>query len=267
MRKTTTGRFTGVSRGYRGRTAEILEDGDIYFAYRPRVDDERVESIDDVQRLFVVLRPWPKEHLRLLVVGRKRLPRIAEHERSWWFVDTVVSRPEELREALERRAYSTRTRGERVQPPARPVGEGAYVIARHRDHTHLAYRLELPSRPGAAQRELNIEPEASYVVSVKNPNVPSPPGIGRPGVGDPELPRELLDRFRGRRFIPLDPPDFLDYPGVELVLIGAARDAAEELDLDLDAEVERAPRSTIFEDLRIGRHDRPVEPLFSGDWR
>lgn len=41
----------------------------------------------------------------------------------------------------------------------------------------------------------------------------------------------------------------------------------EELSLDLDAEVERAARSTIFEDLRLRRDGRPVEPLFAGEWR
>ena len=246
---------------------EILEDGDIYFLYRPRVDDEEVESFDEVQRLLVVLHSWPGRRLRLLVVGRKRLPEVTSHERAWWFVFKAAGHPDELREALDRRTYRTKTRGERVQPPARPAGEGAYVIARHQDHTHLAYKLELPRELGEAQRELDIAREAGYVVSVKNPQMPSPPGMGGPGIDTADLPRDLLDRFGGRRFIPLDPPDFLDHPGVELVLIGAADDPGTELGLDLDAEVERAARSTVFDDLRIRREDRPVEPLFQGEWR
>ncbi|HEV7897668.1 MAG TPA: hypothetical protein VGP31_07500 [Planosporangium sp.] len=246
--------------------AEILEDGDIYFLYRPRVSEDQVESLDDVQRLLIVLHPWREQRLRLIVVGAKRLPAVTGHERAWCFVDKVVSRPDELREALEQRRYRTKTRGERVQPPARPAGEGAYVIARHDGHTHLAYELELPRQPGEVQRELNIEREASYVVTVKNPRLPPLPGTGRRGRGEPALPRELLDRFGTRRFIPLDPPDFLDHPGTELVLIGAAEDASEELGVDLDAEVERAARRTVFDDLRISRRNRPVEPLFAGRW-
>jgi hypothetical protein len=247
---------------------EILEDGDIYLLYRPRVGDPRVESFDEVQRLLVVLHPWRgRRRLRLLVVGRKRLPEIEEHDRFWAFVDEVTDRPEQLRDALDRRAYRTRTRGEREQGPARPVAEGAYAIARHDDHTHLAYQLELPHRPGAPQHDLNIEPEASYVVTVKNPQAPSPPGVGRPGPGKAKLPPGLQERFGSRRFAALDPPDFLDHPGTEVVLIGAAHDASAELHLDLDAEVERAARSSIFDDLRIGRADRPVAPLLSGQWR
>lgn len=247
--------------------SQVLEDGDIYFLYRPRVADERVESLEEVQRLLTVLRPWRGGHTRLVVVGRKRLPEIDQHARFWAFVDTVVDRPEQLREAVEPRRYSTRTRGERYQPPARPVAEGAYAITRHDDHTHLAYQLELPRRPGPPQQELHIEPEASYVVSVKNPQAPSPPRVGRPGPGRARLPADLQRRFGTRRFAPLDPPAFLDHPGVEMVLIGAAHDASAELDIDLDAEVERAARNTIFDDLRIGREDRPTAPLFAGQWR
>src|SRR4051794_8043797 len=108
--------------------ADTLEDGDIYFLYRPRVGEERVASVDEVQRLLIVLHPRRGRRLRLLVVGAKRLPRISEHERAWCFVSLVAARPEELREALERRTSPTKTRGERTQPPARPAGEGAYVI-------------------------------------------------------------------------------------------------------------------------------------------
>ncbi|MEV1288792.1 hypothetical protein [Micromonospora sp. NPDC049679] len=248
--------------------AETLEDGDLYLLYRPRVEEQQVESLDDVQRLLVVLHPWSgRRLLRLLVIGRKQLPEIEERERFWGFVDTVVERPEQLREALDGRTYGTRTRGERHQPAAQPVAEGAYVIARHDDHSHLAYQLELPRRFGEAQQELNIEPEASYVVSVKNPQAPSPRGVGLPESEKGQLPSELQERFRNRRFVSLDPPDFLDHPGTELLLIGAAHDASEELRLNLDVEVERAARSTIFDDLVLGREERPVEPLFEGRWR
>ncbi|CAI0442066.1 unnamed protein product [Linum tenue] len=36
---------------------EILERGEIFFFYRPRVNREEAHSLDDVQRLFIVLRP------------------------------------------------------------------------------------------------------------------------------------------------------------------------------------------------------------------
>ncbi|WP_405150661.1 hypothetical protein OG589_18355 [Sphaerisporangium sp. NBC_01403] len=59
---------------------EILEDGDISLLYRPKVDEEEVESFDEVQRLFVALHSWPGRRLRLLIAGRKRLPKVTDHE-------------------------------------------------------------------------------------------------------------------------------------------------------------------------------------------
>jgi hypothetical protein len=91
--------------------------------------------------------------------------------------------------------------------------------------------------------------------------------MGAPLRRRPELSPELWERFGSRRFVPLDPPDFLDYAGVEIVIIGAARDTLAELGLDLNSELERAARTNVFDDLRISRDERPVEPLFAGDWR
>jgi hypothetical protein len=64
--------------------------------------------------------------------------------------------------------------GTRVQggDSARPVGEGKYAIINHKNHAELAYILEMPKEPGEAQKELGIEKEASYIVSVINPKVP-----------------------------------------------------------------------------------------------
>jgi hypothetical protein len=67
--------------------AEICEHGDIFFFYRPRIDEEEPEGLDDVERFFFVLRPRSGRPLRLLVVGRKYLPDIEEHERNWGFVE------------------------------------------------------------------------------------------------------------------------------------------------------------------------------------
>jgi hypothetical protein len=98
-----------------------------------------------------------------------------------------------------------------------------YALVRHDDHTHLAYALELPSKPGEVQEELEILPEASYIITVKNPEQPSPPGVGLDEAQQAELPNRLEARFRGRRFVPVDPPEFLDPEGAELILIGAGR--------------------------------------------
>jgi hypothetical protein len=249
-------------------SAEILEEGRVYFFYRPRVGEIEVDDIEDVQRLHMVLRPRGTDRFRILVIGRKRLPRVEEaHERLWATVVDVVDGADRLREALGPRTYETKTRGRREVPAARLAGEGVYVLARHGDHTHLAYELLHPQQPGEVQRELNLQRQASYIITVRNPQVPPPPGT-RAGTGRrPQFPDDLQARFGDRRFAPVDPPDFLDYEGAEMVLIGAAGDPARELGIDLDSQAERLGVRDVFDELRLSRDRQLADPLEKGEWR
>jgi hypothetical protein len=117
----------------------VLERGDIFFFYRPRVGVGRVRSLADVQRFFLALHPDGQSRLREIIVGPKRLPDPGRHERCWAYVAGVWDSAEDFREELNRRVYETKTRGERVQPEARPSGEGRYAIVDHEGHGHLAY--------------------------------------------------------------------------------------------------------------------------------
>ena len=246
---------------------DILERGNIYFAYRPRVEQSAAGGIEDVQRFFMILSPHGRKQYRLIVIGRKRLPEIGvQHERNWGFVQKVGRRPEDVENELEAFDYSTKTRGERHLSPARPAGEGVYAIVRHGDHTHLAYALELPREPGPVQQELKIEPQASYILTVKNSEEPSPPDVGLEEEQQPQFPVDLTARFRKRRFAPADPPDFLDREGTEIILIGADEDVRGELGISLDPEHETMDTAEIFRDLHMERSKHPLEPLFQGKW-
>jgi hypothetical protein len=246
--------------------SRILERGDLFFFYRPRVATDRIEGLRDVQRFFFVLEPDPAKLFRRLVVGQKRLPDPSEHQRAWAFVADVAKRPEELREELERKVYDTKTRGTRVQPEARPAGEARYAIVEHDGHTHVAYALELPRRRGEVQKALGIEREASFIAAVRNPDSPAPRGTGLPPRERAAFPKRLLELFRGRRFVPLSPPEFLDYEGAEIVLIGAAEDAERELGIDFDTRRERLEAADLVRDLRLRiGEDVPAEPL-KGRW-
>ena len=52
----------------------------------------------------------------------------------------------DLKDDIGESTYSTATRGERLQPAARPVAEGVYAIVGDQDGrtTHFAYMLTLP---------------------------------------------------------------------------------------------------------------------------
>jgi hypothetical protein len=249
-----------------GGKHDILERGDIYFFYRPKVDTKQAKGVRDVERFYIVLSPEGKKVYRLIIVGQKAMPQVERHERNWGFVQKVAWNPDELKGELEGGTYETKTRGERELKPARPAGEGVYAIVRHDGHTHLAYSLELPDEPDKVQRDLRIDPEGSYIVSIKNPEKGAPKGVGLREQEKVALPKRLQEVFLNRRFADADPPDFLDYEGTELLLIGASEDPRKELDIRLKAEHEKEPTADIFTDLRLDRKEHPLKPLFEGKW-
>ena len=240
-----------------------LERGDIFFFYRPRVGVPEVQRLEDVQRLFFILHPGRGERPRRIVVGSKRLPDPERHERAWAFVADVAVDPSQLRDELRASAHETKTRGTRFQPEARPAGKGRYAIVDHDRHSHLAYVLELAQSPGEAQRVMRIGPEGSYIVAVRNPETPAPPGTALLGPG-PALPQRLRERFHGRRFAPLDTPEWLDHERTERVLIGAARAAIRELQIDLDPDEESIHDADLFEQILIGANELATGPLRNG---
>lgn len=71
---------------------EVVEHGNIWFIYRPKVraedePEQDVDGIDDVERFHMVLRPDARSggtaRFRLMTIGAKRLPDTGEHERNW----------------------------------------------------------------------------------------------------------------------------------------------------------------------------------------
>jgi hypothetical protein len=76
----------------------------------------------------------------------------------------------------------------------------------------------------------------------------------------------LQQRFRGRRFINLDPPDFLDHEGCEILLVATRPGGLEELGISLDARQEDEETADIFTDLRLEKSLHPLTPLLKGTW-
>ncbi|KAL7750495.1 hypothetical protein RI367_004269 [Sorochytrium milnesiophthora] len=209
-----------------------LEEGHVYFFYRSKVDEEHASSLQDVQRTFMLLKPLDTYHgrkNRLIVIGRKKLPSVDDARPFWAYVEHAAESMEQVTDFLKQSEYDTATRGHRVNRPAKPVGEGVYsiIVDEHGYNTHLAVLMTVPSEPGPVQHALNIPKEGSYVVRVKNPgaasNSASRPATSGGGTGrvegarvssgrpDPHYADDLVEKFAGRRFIPVDPPTFLDY--------------------------------------------------------
>lgn len=248
------------------RDSEVLEQGDIYFMYRPRVQQEEAHGFSDVERFYLALKPDGTSRYRLVVVGRKRLPALDEHERNWGFVDMVAEDPRRIEQQLREEHYDTKTRGERVRPAARPAGEGKYAIVRMGRDMHLVYALELPEKPGPVQQALNIAPEASFVLSVKNPRKGGSSAAGLKQDEQAHYPKRLQEEFHGRKFATED-PHLLDYPGAEVLLVGARSNPEQAYDVNIDTEHERLDTADIVKRLRMVKSRHPVEPLVRGDWQ
>jgi hypothetical protein len=250
--------------------AEILEQGDIYFFYRPKKAAEDVKGIEDVRRFFMVTAPEQNSSqlYRLFIIGKRSLPEVRKtearaSERYWARVGGIFKDTNELTKALSSDEFR---RGD----AARPVGEGKYAIVKHQSHTELAYVLEMPKEPGEAQKELGIEKEASYVISVINPKIARPTNL--PSTEEPpKYPQEVLNEFdEAERFVSLSKDrKFIDYQNAQIILIGAreGRDVIKsEIGIEIKEE-ETAPQQSsadIFNKLKLRREQIPIRPLTEG---
>jgi hypothetical protein len=184
----------------------VLERGDITFFYRPSVQPADALVVEGgVQSFFVVLSRARGPHRRVRI-GRKRMP-APTGERFWARVERVGSLQRVLADQLEAEEYTTKTRGARYQPGARPVAQGCYAFVRHDDHVHLVYRVDQPE-PDVPE-EVRVPEAMSHIVLFAH----EPPG--RPTWtthGDPSL---------------------FDEEGYELVLVGVDDEPERELGIEV----------------------------------
>jgi len=154
-----------------------------------------------------------------LIIGKKHLPETKQHESYFLFIDKVSEDRKALLKSLEEKHYQTKTRGERIEPVSHCLAEGKYLIVEHRGHTHFCYQIINPTELKKEQMEFNLQKEDDYLIKVKNPQQPSPPGVGIREQQKVSYPPEIQEKFANYRFINLDNPQFLDYAGVEILLI------------------------------------------------
>jgi hypothetical protein len=240
----------------------VLEHGSIFFFYRPKVQHTGSGHSKDVQRLYMVLSPDTNGHHRLIVITKKELPRAKGETQHWGFVDIIASKAEKIRKELNPVHYQTKTRGTRDLPGARPAGEGLYCIARHDNHTHFIFALEIPKQPGEVQKQFGIEQQGNYIITIKNPQRKPSRRIGLRQEEKATFPRDLEDRFQGKAFGIDDPPAYLDYEGTEFILIAVSKDVKEDLGITLRPKKEPAGHADIARNLGID-----AKPLVEGKWQ
>jgi len=221
---------SGMTRLNAVEAVQSLEQGSITLLYRPR-EEKPLRDLGDVQRLLLLLAPHGSPYARLVVIGRKRLPRAPQHDRFWGFVDLVLT-PDDMQAALGTQVSSANTRLRQL-PAARALREGAYSLDLHNSHAHLRWHMErVPGDPFAPA--IDLDKTADYIVTVANPDIAAwglseVPDLQEELFDDLELhvslpspyPPALQHRFGNRRFTQLDTTDWLDHPGTELVFASA----------------------------------------------
>lgn len=203
----------------------LVEEGRVYFFYRPRVSVDHPTSVGDIQRFFMILAPTsrPKASFRLLIIGKKRLPIADKHERFFGFVEATADKMETLTGQLGQTGNQPPTRGYNTTEPARCAGEGVYeIVNRDGRKTSFAYRLEVPQEPGEVQDELQIKKEASFTLSMKNPSIDDPPNAGLSNKADYKGGQKK--QFGNYRWISCQDASLLDAERCEFILIGATED-------------------------------------------
>jgi hypothetical protein len=241
-----------------------LEHGDIFFFYRPPAEHESAESTERPRHFHVVLKPEGEDVFRLITIQAKTpsATNTSGHERADRGVVTKVEttvRP--ILDELKGGRYHRRTGNQGPSPAMRPAGEGVYSILLHQGHTHLMYTLELPHDRDEAPLGPDLQGEASYILTVINPETSLPPRVGVPNEKKADYPEALQDVFANRRFAPADPPDLLNYPGTELFLIAASANVGEVLGVELDPDRETEETGDALKELQIRKALFPPLPL------
>lgn len=179
------------------------------------------------------------------------------------FVANGQASTSDLESHLSASSYTTKTRGERMTPAARPSGQGVYCLADIKSSTHLIYKLTTPNSLGEVQDAFGILDQGSFVVSTKNPESNSG---GNQLPGNANFPQSLQKTFGTRSWLPLT-PEHLTYNETGLLFIGSGAhnletDTANEDLTRLSHEDEaRESLKLIFKDLGLSLMKHESKPL------
>ena len=222
--------------------SNILEKGIVYFFTRGRVGVDNPEAVQDLQRSYFVLRPLPDGakitdgaiqdvgNNRLVALPKKVWPKSGK-DRFMAFIEKAATSMDTLKEEFfQGSEYTTKTTGTRHTPEVTPIGEGVYAMTSTgggQGTTHLAYMLTIPDEIGEVQKDVGLAEKGSFVLSVKNPESPSPNTNALPQTA--EYPKEIIEEFHGRGWLAAQ-PKHLNYTNASFLLIGENFETSDNLD-------------------------------------
>ena len=243
--------------------SSILEKGIIYFFFRGRVGVTEPTNVTDIARSYMVLRPLPhgaklgegpigdEKKNRMLALPKKVLPK-SPKDRFMVFVEKANVSMDDIKESLSSSDYKTQTQGARHTPAATPIGEGVYAITQTGSDTHLAYILTIPAELEAVQKDVGLRQRGSYYTSAKNPQSSGPANASLPK--GPDFPKEIIEEFHGRGWMPLQ-PKLLDYENTQFLIIGHGDHGLEKAAKPQNGEEEKPEMETPLEEVEKLEHE------------
>lgn len=133
--------------------------------------------------------------------------------------------------------------------------------------------LTIPQELGEVQKDVGLAEKGSFVISAKNPESSSPANASLPQ--GPEYPKDIMEEFGGRGWLPAR-PEHLNYANGQILLIGESFDIEatqkdakddsketpveelEKLEHEDDLRVEHLKGDdTVFADLGVSSKDYP----------
>jgi hypothetical protein len=210
----------------RAGLVHILESGQCAFLYRPRSSETR--SVNDVERLHIVLQPYEQRLYRVLTLEGNRLPAVRRRGERISGTIALWRSPHTLQQTLGTKP--------KLFNSARMAAEGVYCLVRHADHLHVIHTLTLPAGMGHVQRALAIERQGSYIL-----------GFASGANAD-----ESIEAFLNAKQAPI-------------TFVGANEDIEHELGIDLEPLLHGHSSKELRK--ATGVKTLLLEPMFAGTWR
>jgi hypothetical protein len=247
-------------------TVETLESGHIYFFHRNFLEQD-FPGGSDVERFFMILNPHSARLFRLAVLGKKNTADEEYSQKLWGFIHKVGATSEQVETELNPRKFQTKSRTERQLKWPRMTGQGLYRIFSHGDHTHLAYLLDAPEPQDQPIEAPSPEPQADFIIRVKNPLKPAPKGITIDINHMAFYPERLQIKFENRRYIDANPPELLNYEGVGLLMAVCREQVLRRLEINFQSDEEATVTAQMVEDMKLDRQLNGLEPFARSRWR
>lgn len=133
------------------KESRTIEQGDIFFFYRPKVGKEEVGELADVQRFYMVMSPESGKQ-RLFVLGQKQMPEIAEgrstsEERNWALNVLTTSNTEDIKKELLPAQYE-RDKRKKDRRASDSCGRGQVFACQARQPHRACVRARAPGSAG-----------------------------------------------------------------------------------------------------------------------